>query len=153
MAIVSPVNYRRPVIARAVAALPAAGAWDAAPLELQVSWGVNVTMYFTYTEGGAGGAFRWRIEVCPDEPAVTWYRSSIYEAGVVAPGGADVVSLVQREEFEYDTTVLAATESFVYGPVQISDGARYLRIPAAEVGNVGAPGTLAIDVMLGGATS
>lgn len=149
MARASGVNYNRPVIARAAAALPAAGAWDAAPVELQASWGVETTLYFTYTRGGAGGSFRWRIEVCPDEPAVTWYRSSIYEAGVIVPG-TDVMSRVQREEFEYIATG-ANAESFVFGPVQISDGARYVRIVAAEVGNVGAPGNLAVDVMFGGA--
>ena len=148
MAIVSLGSFRRPVVARAAAALPAAGAWDVAPLELQASWDGSIMLYFTYTRGGAAGAFRWRIEACPDEPAVTWYRSSIYEAGIVAPGGADVMSRIQREEFEYIATG-AAAESFVVGPIRTDDGARYMRFPAAEVGNVGAPGNLAIDIMLG----
>jgi len=147
MAIVSLVSFRRPVVARAAAVLLPAGAWDVAPTEMIVSWAGSATLYFYYQAAGAGGAFRWRIEVTAEDPAAVWCRSSIYEAAVFVPG-TDSVGLVQREEFQYQATGLTQ-EAFVVGPASMSDGARWLRIGAAESGNLAAPGMLAIQVMLG----
>ena len=147
MAIVSPVSFRRPVVARAAAVLLPAGAWDIVPTEMQVSWAGSATLYFYYQAAGAGGAFRWRMEVTAEDPATVWCQSTIYEASVIVPG-VDTVSIVNSETFRYTAQGLAQ-EARVLGPIQISDGARWLRIGAAESGNLAAPGMLAIQVMLG----
>ena len=85
---------------RAAAALPAAGAWDAAPLVVFTEDSDDVAIYLSYTRGGAGGSVRIRIEVSPyslDMPVVqSWYYPSVKSVGAFA-AGADVASALQRE--------------------------------------------------------
>lgn len=133
-------------VLRASAALPAAGAWDAAPTEVVIAGMDWVTFVFTYARGAAGGAFEFRLEVSPDSSGTAWARSALYDPGVLA-AGSDVNSAVQREELTYQATG-AAAEVFVYGPVRVT-GLERLRVPAHETGAVGAPGTLAVRARLG----
>jgi hypothetical protein len=59
-----PLASANPTV-RADAALPAAGAWDADPVEFNV-WGYStVTFYITYTRGAVGGEVDWIIESSP----------------------------------------------------------------------------------------
>lgn len=140
--------------ARASAALPAAGAWDAAPLELACPGFNSVLLTFTYTRGGAAGAFDFQILPSPYSVAANvsigaqeWGAESIYAAGAVVAGG-DTTSLVQRDLQSYTATA-AAVESFTYGPVKLNGTVERIRIPARESGNVGAPGTLQIQANFG----
>jgi hypothetical protein len=140
-------TYLTQQIARASAALPAAGAYDAAPTELYCNTFETVTLFFTYTRGGAAGAFAFRVDVSPDGTGATWFRQTLYAPANVVTG-ADSQSDFQREAVEYGSTG-AAAESFVYGPMTLGGVAERIRIAAAETGNVGAPGTLAIRVVFG----
>lgn len=144
-----PRGYTNPITLRASAALEAAGAWDPAPTETSVAGGENMTLAFTYTRGGAGGAFDWQIEisiyaVAANVPAGAseWVTESIYGAGAVA-AGADSQSRVQREFQTYQATV-AGAEDFVFGPIALDKTVERIRIRARESGAAGTPGTLSI---------
>ena len=137
---------------RASAILLAAGAWDVAPTEIAIADASVSTLLFSYTRGGAAGAFDFRIEVSPyattaQAPAgsVEWIQTAQYAGGVLA-AGADTVSFIQRERITYTATG-AAQEAFVYGPLEFAGTVERLRINAAESGNVGAPGTLQIQIL------
>jgi len=130
--------------ARATVVLPGAGAYDATPIELPCQEYDFMTLYIAYTRGDTGGAFKMKIEVSPDSSGDTWYRSTVYDAGAVA-GGSDTTSLFQREELQYtatDTTV----EKVVFH-VTLDSGVQRVRIPCAEAGAVGKPGTLGVRAL------
>ena len=140
-------------IARATAALPAAGAWDAAPTVIVTAESETVTLYANYTRGGAAGAADLQFDVSPyvataDVPAgaAEWATMTQYTAGVLA-AGVDTQSRIQREYLTYQATA-AGAETFVYGPVTIGGGVERMRVRARESGNVGAPGTLQIMAVL-----
>ena len=134
-------NYRIQE-ARAAAALPAAGVFDATPAELYCPELDFVTLYITYTRGAVGGAVTFRLEVSPrtndDAVLENWYQAAILSGGAVALG-ADTTSSTQREEVEYGATA-AAAETFVYGPVELRSTVERIRIPCAESGVLGNPG-------------
>jgi hypothetical protein len=147
-----PVGWTNPLTLRASAALPAAGAWDAAPTEFSVAGAENLLLSFTYTRGGAAGAVDWQIEssiyaVAANAPAgaAEWVTEAIYAAGGVV-AGADTGSLAQREYQTYTATG-AGAEDFTFGPISLG-GLERLRIRARESGNAGAPGTLSIAGVL-----
>lgn len=136
-------NYIDQQVARAAAALAAAGAWDAAPVEMGCPDFYFVTLFLSYTRGGAGGSFDFRVDVSPD--GTTFYQTSIYAPGIVVPG-ADTGADVQREFVNYQATG-AGAETFVYGPIELRGTVKEMRVVAREVGNVGAPGTLAVTAV------
>lgn len=138
--------------ARASAALPGAGAWDATPLALFTSGAQRLTITFTYTRGAAGGAFDWQMEtsaysIDASAPAGAgvWATMSIYAAGALV-AGADLQSRQQDELVTY-TPDAAAIHSLVYGPTDVS-GVERIRVRARESGNVANPGLLAVNVNL-----
>lgn len=144
-----PRGYTNPITLRASAALPAAGAWDAAPTETFVTNAEHITLSFTYTRGAAGGAFNWQMEtsiysVAANVPAGAseWVTESIYQGGAVV-AGADTTSTVQRELQSYTSTA-AGAEDFVFGPIALNKTVERVRIRARETGVVGTPGTLSI---------
>ena len=146
-----PVAWENPVTMRASAALPAAGAWDAAPTEQNVAGAGSIMLSFTYTRGAAGGAFDWQLEssiysVAANVPAGAgeWGDESIHAMGAVV-AGADTQSLVQ-DEYQTFTSQGAAAETFVYGPILLNHTIERIRIPCRESGVVGNPGTLACVV-------
>ncbi len=134
---------------RAAAALPAAGAFDATPLELYCPEMEFGTLYITYTWGAAGGALNFKIEVSPrttDDAALEdWYQTAILAGGAVV-GGADTTSLTQREDVEY-TAGGAAAETFVYGPLELRSTVERIRVACAESGVPGTPGTAQITAV------
>lgn len=141
--------------ARASAALAGAGAWDATPTALFCSGADQATFAFTYTRGGAGGAFDGQIWVSPysvganvPAGAQEWVCMSLYDSGALA-AGADAQSRIQREYLTYQPTG-AAVEAFAYGPIQLGGTIERIRVRARESGNVGAPGTLEVTMTLTG---
>lgn len=130
--------------ARATVVLPGAGAYDATPIELPCQEYDFMTLYIAYTRGDTGGAFKMKIEVSPDSSGDTWYRSTVYDAGAVA-GGPDTTSLFQREELQYTAT--GATVEKVVFRVTLDAGVQRVRIPCAEAGAVGKPGTLGVRAL------
>jgi len=150
-----PRGWTNPVVARASAALAAAGAWDAAPTEFFVSGAHFCTIHFTYTRGAAGGAFDWQLEtsiysVAANVPAGAgaWANGTAYAVGAIATG-ADTQSLAQAEYVTYGSQG-AVAETFVIGPIALNATIERMRILARESadGEVGTPGTLQVSVEL-----
>jgi len=133
-------------VARAVAALPAAGAWDAAPTVLITAGMDDIRLACTYTRGAPGGAFEMVIETNGESSGTGWERATLYAAGVVAAGG-DTTSTFQREGLEYAATA-AAAEAVNFGPLALNGTVERLRIAARETGVVGTPGVLEIKTFL-----
>ncbi len=124
------------------AALPAAGAWDAAPVALQTATFDTLVLLLKYDApaNSTGGGFDIYIEVSMD--ALVWYQTSIFAGGAV-PGGADVMSRFQREFLRYGAPDLLA-EYIALGPIEIAGMADYIRVYARESGDTVHPGTLEI---------
>jgi len=148
-----PPAWVNPVTMRASAALPAAGAWDAAPTEQNVAGAGSITFSFTYTEGAVGGAFDWQLQtsiysVAANVPAGAgeWGDEALYSAGAVA-AGADTQSRVQAEYQTFNPVGVAA-ETFTYGPVELGHTIERVRILARESGVVGTPGLLQVTAEL-----
>ena len=141
-------------ILRVSAALEAAGAWDVAPLEIAPAGFKSMALAFSYTRGGAAGAFDFQIQysiyaIAGAAPAgaAEWVNESIYTGGVVV-AGVDTQSFLQRE-FQTYTATGAGQEAFLFGAVDFAYSIERIRVDARESGNVGAPGTLQIQVTLG----
>jgi len=135
-----------PVVFRALAALPAVGAWDAAPIEIASAGLRYLTLYQVYTRGGVAGAADFQIFGSPypaDIPGVmSWFSFSLKSNGILA-AGTDVISFVQREIITYTATG-AGAESFTFGAIDLGHTVERLYVRARESGNAGAPGTLGI---------
>jgi len=129
--------------ARALAVLPPAGAYDAAPLELESGLMKWVTLSVTYIRGAVNGAVDLMIETSPYNQAAEvpagaqeWFTSTLYVAGA-APG--PVGSDVYEEFITYTST--AATNAYTYGPIRLGGTIPRLRVSCRESGVVGTPGT------------
>ena len=135
------------VTARVLAALPAAGAWDGAPLELPCAPFQFVTLFMRYTEGeqAADGAVDFMIEISPDSAGAAWYQLTEYSPAILAVG-VDSQSFIQRE-YETYTAVGATEELFVYGAVEIRGTIQRIRIAARESGVTATPGDFGIEVL------
>lgn len=135
--------------ARASAALPAAGAWDATPTEMLCPGFGRVILTFVYTRGGAGGGFDFQIEL------------SLFSLAALVPAGGSewedqtafaaqplVLGTDVRVDFEqaygHYLAAGATAESFIL-TFDLDEGFERIRIPAREWGNVGAPGTLQVS--------
>jgi len=144
--------------ARASAALPAAGAWDATPTAFFVSGADSMAVHLTYTQGAAGGAVDIQLQLSPYSIAALvpagaseWIDQTLYAPGAVA-GGADSQSLAQAEYVTFDPTT-ANAEGITFSPVALSGVFERCRVRARESpvsGVVGTPGTAAIVVTLNG---
>lgn len=150
-----PKGWANPINLRVSAALPAAGAWDAAPTESSSAGAHKLTVYFTYTEGGQdGGAFDWQLEVSgysvvalAPAGANEWVTEAILAPSVVV-AGADAQNTVQRDYQTYTVVTAGETEEFVFGPIELDGTVERIRIRARESGQVGTPGTLQITAVL-----
>ncbi|OGO65926.1 MAG: hypothetical protein A2029_01530 [Chloroflexi bacterium RBG_19FT_COMBO_47_9] len=130
------------IIFRASAVLPAAGAWDAAPLEIAVPSKSRMTLYISYTRGAAGGAMDFQVVVSPYSATragvQNWFMQSQYDSAALV-AGADSQGRVQREYITYGS-IGAAIENFVYGSVELDAGVERVRVQARESGVVATPG-------------
>ena len=138
-------TYLKVQTARANAALPAAGAWDATPTEMVCPGYWNFSLHFNYSRGAAAGAFDFQIQTSPwsrtaDVPAGIneWEEQAIYASGAVA-AGADTTSNIQAELISYTNTA-AGDLSFIYGPVALDGAVERMRVRCRESGVVGTPG-------------
>ena len=132
-------------VLRELALLPAAGAWDAAPIETAVSEAKYITAYLGYIQGAAGGTVDFRLEVSPwtnadDVPAgiEEWSQPTANVLRALALG-TDLITDVQRLLISYDP-VGATIEAFTYGPIGFQGTVQRIRVAAREVGVVGTPG-------------
>jgi hypothetical protein len=129
--------------ARLDAALPAAGAFDAAPIEIPTGGRKFLELYCFYDENGGGvlGSVTLRLEKCITIGGVDqWARDALIDPQAVVPG-ADSVTPTQRDSWDYEPTGIAE-ESYIY----TFDIARCdkFRVPCAESGQVGSPGDMIV---------
>lgn len=149
-----PKAWENPVVMRASAALPAAGAFDAAPTEQNIFGAQGLTLNFTYTRGAAGGAFDYQIELSPysiaglvPAGAAEWLTESVYASGAVALG-ADTQSREQREYQTYGSQGAGAEDFQV--EIELQAPMERIRVRARESadGSVGNPGTLQVTMVV-----
>lgn len=147
-----PVPWQNPVEFRARAVLPAAGAWDPAPIEVNVAGAGKITFYVEYLRGIAHGAVDFWAFYTPYQvdrvlPLQTWYSQSLKTDGASALE-VDTHSHIQREYVRYGSTGPAATETFMFGPIDIT-GVERMYIQCRESGQDPAnPGTCEIVAIL-----
>jgi len=143
---IAPVLYDpMTVAARASAALPAAGAYDATPTEIPTGGRKRLLVDFQYDEdpGAANGRGKYQVWLCiTDGTAVDqWGPISSGEQQPTVQG-ANTETWIQAAEYEFDPT--AATNEGIQRLYDIT-GAHKIRIPACESGDVANPGTCRID--------
>lgn len=141
----------QPNTLRANLILPAAGAWDAAPVEIPVAGYQSMVLYCTYERGDAAGAVDIQIQYSPyaEDAGVgeSWFAQSLYVAGAVV-AGADTASSMQREYTTYTATG-AGAETFVYGNIEVGIAVERVRVLARESGVPADPGTFEIIALFG----
>ena len=135
-------TYLDEQVLRVAAALPAAGAFDVAPLEIYCMGFDRVTLYVSYTRAGAGGSVVLRPEFSPVGAGAVWHRQALYAAAALV-AGADAASLVQCETLRYTSTA-AGAETFALGPIVLDQTITRLRVACAELGAIATPGTVEI---------
>ena len=101
------------------------------------------TLLFDYTRAAVGGGVTWKVEFSLDDSV--WYQASLCEEDT-AITGSDATSDVQREQFSYLSSG-ADQESFAFGPREINQFAKYIRVSAIEAGQ-GDPGECGIEMVL-----
>lgn len=103
------------------------------------------TLLIDYERIVADGAVTWKVEFSLD--GTDWYQSSIYDGGAVAVN-SDTESNVQREEFTYGGTA-DEQEFFPFGPVEIDQFAKWMRVSVMEGGgDQGEEGECGVKVVL-----
>ena len=138
--------------ARVAAILAPAGAFDGTPIEIPCPGFQSVRFYISYTLGADGGEVTFRIEISPysaDQAGVQdwfWESDTLLAAPVLA-GGADSANLIQRQTHTYEE-VTGAIEDFEY-VFMLRRNVERIRIPCAESGVVGTPGTVHIMALFG----
>jgi len=136
----APIQYDTSVVTvRASAALPAAGAFDAAPTEIPTGGRRYLLLVHQYTRAAAGGSFRHRVRTATTVGGTDYWAQAVLIQNGAFAAGADVNSLIQREDFEYQATGAAA--ELIYCIYDLGR-AHKVRVPSREVGAVANPGTL-----------
>lgn len=128
------------------AALPAAGAFSTSTA-IAINGYTEFTPLIEYTRGGAGGAVTIKVQISNENFASSvFYQIGESQAAIIVPG-TDVVTSVQRTNIIYTAT--GATLETVTFPTFTCVG-QFMRILAAESGNLGAPGTLRVVMSMRG---
>lgn len=135
-----PVAEQNPVEMRAFAALPAAGAWDAAPTVVQCAGFWWVRFFFAYQRGvqAAAGSldYYWQVSPWsaehPDADAATaeWFDGTVYMAGALTPC-QDVHSGIQNEFITY-CSQSANAETFIGPPIHLAGCVERIRVYCRE---------------------
>jgi len=145
-----PVAVQNPVEMRAFAALPAAGAWDAAPTEVACAGFWWCRFYFAYRRGGAVGAvdYYWQVSpfaaTHPDAAAATaeWFDGTVYMPGDFT-SCTDIHSGAQNEYITF-CSQSAAVETFIGPPIHLAGCVERIRVYCRERGDQGTPGSAGV---------
>lgn len=145
------IVVENPVIVRAYAALPGAGAWDATPLIINTVGIRYAALYISYLRGAVGGAADFYIETSPFTadlvaPLPSWFWGTIYAGGAVA-ANVDTQSRIQREYLTYGATG-AVLENVAFGVVDLGLSTQRMRLTARESGAVGSPGNFGVTAIM-----
>ena len=130
---------------RVEAALGAAGAWDADPLEVGIPGADSVLLFCAYTPGAAGGAVDLILEASPYSVdglvLQNWHELSVVAVGAVV-AGADVTADVQREGWSTYEATGGDREGYILGAYGLAAGVERLRVTCRESGVLGTPGEM-----------
>ena len=147
-----PSAYSEPtVVARVLAILPAAGAWDPDPVEFSVAGYDAMMLYLTYEPEADDNAFDWQVQYSPYSADVagvlSWFSETAEQVAAVVVG-TTTIDNVQTAYESYEEEAVA-DQGIAYGPILLHKlGAERCRIVARESGVVGDPGALGILVKL-----
>lgn len=134
-----------PITVRATAALPAAGAYDSSPTVIDTGNYSTLELRVTYTRGGVGGSCKFMVQIGSDSAQGTFFTRTVDDGTINATGSKSFSNIYQSEKLYTPTG--AGAESYTY-IIDVSD-VRYVKIPFAEAGAVGTPGTVTADCILG----
>jgi hypothetical protein len=141
-----PSGVSNPVTLRAWAALPAANAWDAAPLAIPCPTFWWARLYFTYQRSvnAVLGTMDYYYALSPFSadalaPNEAWFHGTLYAAGDVV-ACAIAQSGVQQEFISYCSTS-ANAETFISPPIHLGGCVERLRVHCRQAPNQGAAGT------------
>lgn len=149
-----PVAVQNPVEMRAFAALPAAGAWDTAPIEVACAGFWWCRFYFAYQRAAQAGAgamdYRWQLSpfsaAHPDLAAATaaWFDGTVYMPGDLT-FCQDVHSGAQNEFITF-CSQSTDVETFIGPPIHLAGCTErvrlYCRENAGSGGNQANPGSV-----------
>jgi len=141
---ISPVMLAKQTVQfRASAALPAAGAYDAAPTEVPTGGMCQLTIHLSYDEAAVGGRVRIIIYGAMLVAGADVWRPLVLGEQQAAVLGAGILTYIEPGIYEFDplTTGLEGVSI----PLDIAGGWYKVRIAAAESGVIGTPGTCQID--------
>ena len=148
-----PAGIANPTVVRTLAVLPAAGAWDAAPTEIQCSGAWWLRLYFSYDRAvtAVAGSVDWFYEVSPyyADAAATgeaWFHGTLYVPGQLTSCRV-VRSMAQQEIINYCSET-EDTETFIGPPVHLGGCIERFRVTCREHGDVNNPGTVEIIAVL-----
>ena len=147
-----PRAYSGPtVVARVLAILPAAGAWDPDPVEFSVAGYDALMLYLTYEPEADDNAFDWQVQYSPYSADVagvlSWFTETAEQVAAIVVG-TTTIDNVQTTYESYEEEAVA-DQGIAYGPILLHKlGAERCRILARESGVVGDPGALGILVKL-----
>lgn len=141
---ISPVLLAKQTVQfRASAALPAAGAYDAAPTEIPTGGMTKLTIHLSYDEAAVGGKVRIILYGAMLVGAADVWRPLVLGEQQAAVVGTGILTYIEPGIYEFDplTTGLEGVSI----PLDIVGGWYKVRIAAAESGVIGTPGTCQID--------
>jgi len=133
------------------AALPAAGAWDAAPVVAECGGFWWCRFYFVYDAAAqaADPSLEWYYEVSPYSAGATvgmaeaeWCHGTIYVPGDIV-SWAETRSDVQQETMVFAPDTLDA-ETFVGPPIHLAGCVERVRVYCRERGDQGMPGSAGV---------
>jgi len=133
------------VVVRAIAALPAAGAYvDSA--QIPCAGFSSLMLYLSYERGAALGSVAFFLSAVNATAALTYPQTVLQGGGMVA--GATSNNNLQAVRQLWSSTA-AGAERFVYGPIAIPNNVEAIVLSCAEVGVVGTPGAFGAIVEFG----
>lgn len=149
-----PKAWVNPVVMRAVANLPAQGAWDEDPTEQNIFGAQGLTLSFTYIRGATFGAFDYQVELSPYSIAALapggaseWVTEAVLATGAVVTG-ADTQSLEQREYETYGSQGADAEDYQMDFELQAPYERIRIRARESADGIQGDPGSLQLTMVV-----
>lgn len=136
-----------PILVRAFAALPAAGAFDAKAIAIPLGDYSECELRMQYTEGAVGGFAVFMVFVCDTESGLYFPRSIDQNTLTVTTPTAST-NIFQSVK-ALPVSAAAPPTLITFGPFSVST-AKWMKVLFAEAGVVATPGSLQADCVLGG---
>jgi len=128
-------------------ALPVAGAFTNQALAAIPDGAKRIIFWVAFTRGSATSSARFRVEFSPDD--ANGYRTSVINDSSFYSSGQEGNVEFYTETVEGPVPDAAAATRYILA-FDIPSGSSSFRLLAAEMGDVGNPGTIAIDYVAEG---